>query len=372
MSTEYKIYIINQQDKKKKFWCFLSEPQSEVSDKVFANSSTYMTLSKHIKGDENSFIIPLEFKLKASSHNKVVGISSKISTHSLKDIELGNIWKVEFDSSNEHINPSLSKLSEKTEPNQVGIKINGFDLTEQEINRWYSCLTFGIESGEGFIGYSWLPSPNDTYHIQPKIRFYIKTGEYVENQLIKMSDVSSDSALITEEDFDKRKECTVIYTTQGKWEVKSGKPSPSLHDNSLVENLISAHIDLTASHAALIELVQKNYSENDSKQEKRVSNVEDPTLWYISAAITLVAGFTYKMLVPILQQKIVSYLYQKNFELKEIKIVDSGLEFIYALKEGGRGILRSNKNNEHLLDITKKALDYEEEEHHIQSYKITI
>ncbi|OCA52954.1 hypothetical protein [Photorhabdus namnaonensis] len=369
MSAEYKIYIINQQDKKKKFWCFLSEPQSEVSDKVFANSSTYMTLSKYEIGDENAFIIPLEFKLKASSHNKVVGMSSKISTHSLKDIELGSIWKAEFDSSDEHINPYLSKLSEETEPNQVGIKINGFDLTEQEINQWYSCLTFGIKSGAGFIGYSWLPSPSDTYHIQPKIKFYVKTGEYIENQLIKMSDVSSDSAFITEENFDKRKECTVIYTTTGEWKVKPGKPSQLLHDNSLVESLVSAHINLTASHSALVELVEKNYSENNSRQEKRVSDIEETTLWYISAVITLVAGVTYKMLVPILKQKIVSYLYGNDFELKEIKIVESGIEFTYSLKEGG--ILRGNKNNEHLLDITKKALDYEKGEHLIQSYKIT-
>ncbi|AWK42034.1 MULTISPECIES: hypothetical protein [Photorhabdus] len=369
MSTEYKIYIVNQQDKKKKFWCFLSEPQSEVSDKVFANSSTYMTLSKYERGDENAFIIPLEFKLKASSHNKVVGISSQISTHSLRNIELGSVWKVEFDSSEEHINPSLSKLSEETEPNQVGIKINGFDLTEQEINQWYSCLTFGIKSGAGFIGYSWLPSPSDTYHIQPKIEFYVKTGEYIENQLIKMSDVSSDSALITEENFDKRKECTVIYTTTGEWKIKPGKPLQLLYDNSLVKNLVSAHINLTASHSALVELIEKNYSEYNSRQEKRVSDIEGPTLWYISAVITLAAGFTNEILIPILKEKIVSYLYGNNFELKEIRIVKSGIEFIYSLKRGG--ILRDNKNNKYLLDITKEALEFEKQEHHIQSYKIT-
>ncbi|OWO82514.1 hypothetical protein B5C26_09020 [Photorhabdus luminescens] len=369
MSTEYKIYIINQQDKKRKFWCFLSEPQSEVSDRVFANSSTYMTLSKHKIGDENAFIIPLEFKLKASSHNKAVGISSKVSTHSLRDIELGSIWKAEFDSSDEHINPSLSKLSEKTEPNQVGIKINGFDLTEQEINQWYSCLTFGIKSGTGFIGYSWLPSPSDIYHIQPKIRFYIKTGEYIENQLIKMSDVSSNSAQITEENFDIRKECTVIYTTTGEWKVAPGKPpSLLLHDNSLVENLVSAHINLTASHATLVELIEKNYSENNPRQEKRVSDVEETTLWYIRAVITLVAGVTYQMIVPILKEKIVSYLYRDHFELKEIKIVGSEIEFTYSLKE--RGILRGNKNNTHLVDITEQALNYEKGGNLIKNYRI--
>ncbi|MCW7762816.1 hypothetical protein [Photorhabdus luminescens] len=105
----------------------------------------------------------------------------------------------------------------------------------------------------------------------------------------------------------------------------------------------------------------------EHKKQTGISDVEDSTLWYITAAITLVTGVTYKILVPILQQKIVSYLYKENFELKEIKVIESGIEFTYSLKEGG--MLKDNK--EHLLDITKEALEFEQKEHYIQSYKIT-
>ncbi|KGM29818.1 hypothetical protein CE143_11580 [Photorhabdus luminescens] len=107
---------------------------------------------------------------------------------------------------------------------------------------------------------------------------------------------------------------------------------------------------------------------SEHKKESGVSDVESPRRWFIRANIVLATGVTYSMLRPILRQKIVNELYQDEFELHDIKVTNSDIEFTYTRKEKGM-LVKDDKD--HLLNITKEALEFEKKEHYIQSYKIT-
>ncbi|TDB47426.1 hypothetical protein [Photorhabdus khanii] len=107
----------------------------------------------------------------------------------------------------------------------------------------------------------------------------------------------------------------------------------------------------------------------EHKKEIGRSDIEGLTNpWPIRVAITLAAGITYSTLLPVLRQKVVSELYKDDFELKEIKVIGSDIEFKYAKKPKEEGILKGEQ--EHLRDITKEALDFEKKENLIKSYKI--
>ncbi|MBS9437127.1 hypothetical protein EAE91_08050 [Photorhabdus noenieputensis] len=107
---------------------------------------------------------------------------------------------------------------------------------------------------------------------------------------------------------------------------------------------------------------------SEHKKESEVSGVEEPILYIIGVAVTLAAGFTYKTLLPILQHKIVKHLFS-DYKLQEISIIDSGYALKYT-KDEEMVMLKSNKDKDYLVRITKEVLD-EEKGDIITDYKIT-
>lgn len=368
MANPYKIYVVNQQSKEKTFWCFLSEPENAISSEVFANSSAYMTLAQSKPREQNSFTIPLQYSTQVSSSNKAVGLHTKVVTQSMTDTDLSSAWDANFYSGKEHKNPSLNKDSSSAPSDCVIINTNEFNLDDQKINSWYSSLTFGVESENGFIGFSWAPDPNEQYTIQPKVSFYISVGTYVENELVRMTDVSKQAAHITNENFDVRRECTVVYDSSGKWSITPGAPD-KLNSDQLVSKLLDAHLDLAASHAVLVQLAQQA---NTESRERANANQNDIVVAVVSSIIAFIAGVSINELRNYLRNRIISKTYGEDFELQEIEVNGDNTKFTYKRKPAlPYAAVSATDDYTHALKITKEALDAAKQDKKLVNYRIT-
>jgi hypothetical protein len=107
--------------------------------------------------------------------------------------------------------------------NTIQIISNAFDQKINEDNKWFSNMSFGINSANGFMGVTWSPSPSETSTLTPKFAFYIATGSYKSNSLVDMDTISNYAAQIELCDF-KNLETTVTLTSTGAWVVTPGAP----------------------------------------------------------------------------------------------------------------------------------------------------
>jgi len=87
-------------------------------------------------------------------------------------------------------------------------------------------MSFGVKTGNGFMGVTWEPDPNKTYTITPTLTFYITVGNYSASSLAGIDAVSVGSAeLNTATAFDFNKNCTVVYDSTGSWSHYKGLPT---------------------------------------------------------------------------------------------------------------------------------------------------
>ena len=257
--TEYKINLINKSTKAEKFWCFLSQPESDISSKVFANSSTFLTVPVFNGTQSNSFTVPLQYIVGVGASNNAVGLDIKIESAVAESTDLGVAWEASYtQQTGEKIPPKLANIG--TAPtNQLTISTNQYKKADEPLNNWFGNMTYGVRSLEGFLGITWSPDPGSTYQIRPKVKFYVAIGSFQTNTLADINTISRQSAEINEDDFDGNFECTVTRTPDGGWSVVPGPP-PSNVTISLAsssELLLKAHYELAEAHNQLVELVSE-------------------------------------------------------------------------------------------------------------------
>ncbi len=222
-TTNYRIYLVNQGSSARNFWCFFQEPLGLPSSGVFGNSDSVLSVPPNYPG-LNYFTIPYQYVLGSGASNQPVGWHSQITTSYLEAVQLEQIWEVNYVTVPPRQGPSMRlKQGEKSAPNTVGAQVNSFDQVKNENESWYGNMSFGIQSGNGYIGVVWAPSPLDNFTITPKFAFYITTGDYTSNDLEDINSIANNSAKIGLSDF-QNLEVTVTLTSSGSWLVNPGKP----------------------------------------------------------------------------------------------------------------------------------------------------
>ncbi|WKZ93937.1 hypothetical protein P0E69_08695 [Chimaeribacter arupi] len=264
MPTEYVIHIQNQQNEKEKFWCFLSKPEAEYDADVFANSSTYLTVPLFTGNQDNYFTVPLQYIVSAQASSRVVGLKTKITSSNYEEADLGQSWDFELFTDNE--GPVITEGEPIDDNTQLLMRTNKYNKNEEPLNNWYNSLTFGIKTENGFMGVTWSPKADQQYYVTPNFEFYISTGRFSENTLADITNIAASSATVTLKDFDGNRECTVVRTPNGEWEVHKG----NLNQPTLLAKLLDAHASLISAHAAMVTMVaQKNNPDKESMNVPR-------------------------------------------------------------------------------------------------------
>ena len=223
-TTNYKIYLVNEGATSKNFWCFLQEPQNIPTSDVYANSDAMLSVLPNY-GGLNSFTIPLQYVVGAGASNQAVGLDVKIDSNYIKNSQIQQVWNVDYATVPPPQGPIISlKQGATSPPKTLGMETNAFDKVKNENNQWFSNMSFGIQSANGFMGLTWSPDPSNTYTITPKFAFYIATGNYTSNSLADINAISNTSAKVELTDF-QNLEATVTLTSTGTWLVSPGKPS---------------------------------------------------------------------------------------------------------------------------------------------------
>lgn len=223
-TTNYKIYLVNEGSTTQNFWCFLQEPEGVATSAVYANSSAMLSVLPNY-GGTNTFTIPLQYVVGAGASNQAVGLDVRIDSNYIQQAQLQQLWNADYATAPPKQGPQLLLNQETTSPsNTIGIKSNAFNQVQNENEQWFSNMSFGIESFNGFMGVTWAPSPSQTSTLTPKFAFYIATGSYTSNSLVDMTTVSNNSAKIELSSF-KNLEATVTLTASGAWRVTAGRPT---------------------------------------------------------------------------------------------------------------------------------------------------
>ncbi len=263
MATEYTIYLVNNSLNKRNFWCFLARPEELEGDpNVFANSSTNLVVTSKASS-QNKFTIPVQYVAGGGSSNRAVGSKIKVISTITTNAELKDTWEIDYTTMDDKCvskeGPDMKKLSDQKAPDgQISLKSNPFNQEQNENCKWFSSMSFGIQTQDGFIGMTWAPSPSVTRTLTPKLTFYVTTGEFGSNELASWTEISNDAAVIKVPDNFQNLETTVILTEDGKWKIIAGAPKTtfSAASSGLIENLINSHRSLLAGMTELWGLVK--------------------------------------------------------------------------------------------------------------------
>lgn len=314
MPTTYKIHLKNLQSADKTFWCFLNLPESQISADIYANSSANLTVSQYQSGQDDSFTIPLQYVVQAGASNQAVALNTLIQSSLKKNTDLAAAWHADYFPANK--GPKLYLATDVPNPDnkEVDIWTNDFDKSQERLKNWYSSLTFGVLSQNGFMGVTWSPDPSETYRIKPKVQFYVATGSFESNTLADITAISSQSAPVTADSFDGNNECTVTLLSTGKWLVEPGNTNQIVNSNSaILNNLVKANMELATSHSALVALfstqhlseIPANSKSNEQvisagitiKQQLTLADEEGGLNSFLTGTITvgafIAAGFAY-------------------------------------------------------------------------------
>lgn len=280
--NKYKIYLVNKEGSSQKFWCFLSKPESEISPEVYANSNTFLTVPPYTGSQENSFTIPLQYIVKVGASNNAVGLQTRIQSSVTENTKLREAWEAKYiQKRGEKIGPTLHKAGTAPE-GTLNITTNTYDKSAESLNNWYGNMTYGVQSEEGFIGITWSPDPARTYEIKPKVTFYVAIGSFSSNTLADINRISSNAAMVTEDDFNGHEECTVTRKSNGSWSVTPGRPSRTA-ELDVANLLINAHLNLTEAHKSFTQLMVDN-------SKKALISVKNPIVeeeYRISAGVEI-------------------------------------------------------------------------------------
>jgi hypothetical protein len=307
MTTEYTIYLINNSASTQLFWCFLAPPVELASDPgVFANSSTSLAVASIAPG-VNTFTIPVQYVVGAGASNNAVGLNIKINSSITQNAELGEMWDANYMTIPPNMGPSMMLDGATVPPTALAIKSNAFNRAVNEAAGWFSNMSYGIQTNQGFIGMSWSPDPSKTRTLTPTLNFYIATGNYGANSLASWTDVSNNSAqLIVPSSFQFNK-TTVTYTATGTWTVTPGEPKLLATGDYLlraraVPILIQSHRLLSEAHAKLVALAEPYGREPreaeatledagaDNQTDKLVGVKWDPTVAAVAGGETHLTG----------------------------------------------------------------------------------
>jgi hypothetical protein len=257
--TPYTIYLVNNTASTQQFWCFLAPPDELASDPgVFANSSTTLAVASQSESI-NTFTIPVQYVVGAGADNQAVGLSIKVASTITKKAELQQTWEAGYATVPPNLGPTLTLTTQTSKPNTIAIKSSAFNQGENESNGWFSNMSFGLQTKQGFIGMTWSPSPQQTRTLTPKLEFYVATGSFSQNELASWTDVSNGSALIAVPGDFRLNKTTVTLTELGGWLVTPGAPAFQTNKyislaarSRRVDGLIQSHMMLSESLTGLI------------------------------------------------------------------------------------------------------------------------
>ncbi|WP_323282745.1 hypothetical protein [Enterobacter cloacae] len=261
MPTTYTIHLRNKQSANQTFWCFLDEPSSNIDSTVFANSSAFLTVPTYSPGQDDRFAIPLQYVVQAGASNQAVGLNTQIYSSIKHDTDLSQTWLATYFAQNQ--GPNLTS-SGSAPSGEIDITTNAFDKSKEPLNKWFSNLTYGVKSENGFMGVTWSPDPNQEYRIKPKVQFYVATGHFESNTLADITSISKQSASITDASFDGNNECTVTLNTDGTWDVVPGNLN---NTSELFHQLMESHLNLSTAHVALVDLLAKDKQTKPTRSE---------------------------------------------------------------------------------------------------------
>ena len=225
MTTEYTIYLVNKSVNTQLFWCFLDRPQELADDpRVFANSAASLAVDSSSPAT-NTFTIPVQYKIGAGASNKAVGLNIKVDSSITQNVNLQERWLADYTTVPPQKGPTLKKLAKASPVNTLAIQSNPFNQLTNEAAGWFSNMSFGIQTKQGFMGMTWSPDPNKRRTITPKLKFFVSAGDFGTNQLADWEDVANVAAEIDVPTSFKLEKCTVTYTPTGEWIVTPGAPS---------------------------------------------------------------------------------------------------------------------------------------------------
>lgn len=220
--TKYTVFLVNECAVERNFWIFLDTPQGLPGQGVFANTDANISVLPNYKGI-NKFTVPLQYSIGAGSSNEKVGLEVRIDSQIMKDTRLGQTLSAKYQTVPPKQGPQLTHDRTLSSPsNSINVNTNTFDRVKNEDNKWFSNMSFGIKSPNGFMGYTWSPGANEKYIIVPKFRFFVTTGSFTENSLADINVISNGSVAIERSDF-LNFEATVKLTSRGTWELFKGK-----------------------------------------------------------------------------------------------------------------------------------------------------
>jgi len=221
MSTEYLVYMVNNSESSKNFYCFLTAPEEIDGAQVFANSSNHVTLPDQSTG---TFDIGIEYSLEVKAQQTPVEVGVTVSGGESLLVDLTDTCDATFTVNDEHQIPTISMASDVAAEGEIGLLLNSYVPSDQEVYNWYQSATFGIKAGSSSMGYTWTPGPNSSTNLTPKVSFYINYGDYTDNQLLSVTETSRNSAQLTNASFDSAGKTTVTINSDGTWTVLPGQP----------------------------------------------------------------------------------------------------------------------------------------------------
>ncbi|NJL27716.1 MAG: hypothetical protein HC897_07390 [Thermoanaerobaculia bacterium] len=256
MPDTYTIYLINEGASTQNFWCFLQRPQELVDDpNVFANSSTQLAVPPNSPAI-NTFTIPVQYVVGAGASNHAVGLGIQVTSTTTVNAELNDEFSATYADVPPPLGPTLTQSGTGAGPNQISIASNAFNQVNNEANGWFSNMSFGIQTAQGFMGMTWSPSPSQTTTLTPTLQFYVAVGSYGSNTLASWNTVSNTSAQLTVPYSFALRKATVTYTATGQWQVTPGAPpAAQLARASQLSGVVDAHRSLSQAHSDLISLL---------------------------------------------------------------------------------------------------------------------
>ncbi len=250
MADEYTIYLQNESASTQRFWAFLERPQELASDpSVFANSSTMLAVAPNSPAT-NTFTIPLQYSVGAGASNNAVGLNTRITSNISQNAELDQKWLATYANVPPNMGPTLTQDGTGAGADRISIQSNPFDQVNNEANGWFSNMSFGIQTNQGYMGMTWSPTPHQTRTLTPTPKFYVAVGSFGENDLARWTDVSVAAAELTAPNSFLQRKATVTYTSTGEWKVTPGAPS-SLRAS--IGDLARSHFLLSKVHSELVE-----------------------------------------------------------------------------------------------------------------------
>ena len=256
MSTnDYTIYLVNQSSGTQIFSCFLQRP-AELANRSSVFDVTNLRLGvRSYSGGSDYFVIPQQLAVAVGASNQPVGENARIVSNRTLNADLGDRFSAEYVTVPPAMGPTLAKSGTGAAPGQISISANAFDQASNEAQGWFANMSLGVQTGSGFMGMTWSPSPNQTNDLTPVWGFLVTAQAYYNNSLIRVDTGSNKGAQLTAPKDFLYGAAIVTYTATGVWQVTPGKPQagPQLVRAS-TGSLADAHRSLTRAHSALIAL----------------------------------------------------------------------------------------------------------------------